>query len=134
MNRPLVERGIRERDPPFPSLSLLFFSPDREPVHRLVQPRLNLMFRYKVCDSRELSSFAVFLLYSDLNIGLLPYVIYMKMNDFRETKVNNYSRSNVLSISETMKGSDDFVIFFFLKKGGNIDTDNHGLQKARSKS
>ena len=58
----------------------------------------------------------------------------MKTNDFRETKVNNYSRSNVLSISETMKGSDDFVIFFFLKKGGNIDTDNHGLQKARSKS
>ena len=37
----------------------------------------------------------------------------MKTNDFRETKVNNYSRSNALSISETMKGSNDFVIFFF---------------------
>ena len=36
VNRPLVEWGIREREkPPFPSLSLLFFSPDREPVHRL---------------------------------------------------------------------------------------------------
>ena len=57
----------------------------------------------------------------------------MKTNDFRETKVNNYSRSNMLSISETVKGSNDFVIFFF-KKGGNIDTDNHWLQKARSKS
>ena len=40
MNRPLVERGIREREKP--SLSLLFFSPNsyffppnREPVHRL---------------------------------------------------------------------------------------------------
>ena len=39
----------------------------------IVQPRLNLMFRYKVCDLRELSSFAVFLLYSDLNTGLLPH-------------------------------------------------------------
>ena len=58
---------------------------------------------------------------------------YMKTNDFRETKVNNYSRSNALSISETMKGSSDFVIFFFLK-GGKIDTDKHGLQKVRSKS
>ena len=44
----------------------------------------------------------------------------MKTNDFRETKVNNYSRSNVLSISETMKGSNDFVIFFFFKKKGEI--------------
>ena len=43
----------------------------------------------------------------------------MKTNDFRETKENNYSRSNVLSISETMKGSNDFVIFF-LKKNGEI--------------
>ena len=57
----------------------------------------------------------------------------MKTNDFRKTKVNNYSRSNVLSVSETMKGSNDFVIFFFLN-GGNIDTDNHGLQKVHSKS
>ena len=31
-------------------------------------------------------------------------------------KGNNYSRSNALSISETMKGSNDFVIFFFLKR------------------
>ena len=30
MNRPFVERGTRERE------SLLFFPPNREPVHRLI--------------------------------------------------------------------------------------------------
>ena len=49
-------------------------------------------------------------------------------------KGNNYSRSNALSISETMKGSNDFVIFVIFLKGGNIDTDKHRLQKVRSKS
>ena len=38
MNRPLVERGIREREkPPLPFPFLAIFSPDREPVHRLVR-------------------------------------------------------------------------------------------------
>ena len=41
----------------------------------------------------------------------------MKTNDFRETKVNNYSRSNALSISETMKRSNDLLFsLFFLKE------------------
>ena len=38
VSRPLVERGTRRgksESPPFPSLSLLFFPPNREPVHRL---------------------------------------------------------------------------------------------------
>ena len=33
VNRPLVERGTREREKPFPFLAI--FSPNREPVHRL---------------------------------------------------------------------------------------------------
>ena len=41
----------------------------------------------------------------------------MKTNDFRETKVNNYSRSNALSISETMKRSNDLLFSFFFQKG-----------------
>ena len=40
----------------------------------------------------------------------------MKTNDFRETKVNNYSRSNALSISETMKRSNDLLFSLFFKK------------------
>ena len=51
----------------------------------IVQPRLNLMFRYKVCASRELSSFAIFLFYSDLNIGLLPHdVIWRRTTSSRQ--------------------------------------------------
>ena len=51
MNRTLVERVTREREKligPFPSLSLLFFSPHREPVHRLVGYRNDkFFFTYK---------------------------------------------------------------------------------------
>ena len=52
----------------------------------IVQPRLNLMFRYKVCDLRELSSFAVFLLYSDVNTGLLTHdvIIWRRTTSARQ--------------------------------------------------
>ena len=58
----------------------------------------------------------------------------MKTNDFRETKVNNYFLVPTRCLFHKAWKGPMILLFSFLKKEGNIDTDNHGLQKVRSNS